>query len=356
MSIVRATVKVNIQDALKAKVGGLVSRGIKFVEVTADGHLIFTLTDGQVIDLGIVIPDTIPGKDGGHYTPVFEQVDEEHVRVSFVPSVETLPKVEETILELPQGPKGDTGETGSQGPKGDTGDPGPQGPKGDTGETGPQGLKGDTGETGPQGLKGDAGETGPQGPKGDTGETGPQGPKGDTGETGPQGPKGDTGATGPKGDIGANGRSILRITTAPSAYTTVTGGFTPAYRIALSTVLSQSGATEVMVGDTILRNYYTYPVGYVDASYVYLGKYASIRGSAGTSVTITETAESTESGGMNTVTFSDGKTLNVKNGKDGPKGDSGVFLGSPEDAPEDAMVVIDPNGEADIVNGNARGE
>ena len=328
MSIVRATVKVNIQDALKAKVGGLVSRGIKFVEVTADGHLIFTLTDGQVIDLGIVIPDTIPGKDGGHYTPVFEQVDEEHVRVSFVPSVETLPKVEETILELPQGPKGDTGETGSQGPKGDTGDPGPQGPKGDTGETGPQGLKGDAGETGPQG------------------------PKGDTGETGPQGPKGDTGATGPKGDIGANGRSILRITTAPSAYTTVTGGFTPAYRIALSTVLSQSGATEVMVGDTILRNYYTYPVGYVDASYVYLGKYASIRGSAGTSVTITETAESTESGGMNTVTFSDGKTLNVKNGKDGPKGDSGVFLGSPEDAPEDAMVVIDPNGEADIVNGN----
>lgn len=50
---------------------------------------------------------TIPGKDGGHYTPVFEQVDEEHVRVSFVPSDETLPEVEETILELPQGPKGD---------------------------------------------------------------------------------------------------------------------------------------------------------------------------------------------------------------------------------------------------------
>ena len=64
---------------------------------------------------------------------------------------------------------------------------GPQGPKGDTGETGPQGPKGDTGETGSQGPKGDTGETGPQGPKGDTGETGPQGPKGDTGETGPAG-------------------------------------------------------------------------------------------------------------------------------------------------------------------------
>lgn len=44
---------------------------------------------------------------------------------------------------------------------------------------------------------------GPQGPKGDTGETGPQGPKGDTGEAGPQGPKGDTGETGPQGPAGA---------------------------------------------------------------------------------------------------------------------------------------------------------
>ena len=32
------------------------------------------------------------------------------------------------------------------------------------------------------------GPAGPQGPKGDTGDTGPQGPKGDTGDTGPQGP------------------------------------------------------------------------------------------------------------------------------------------------------------------------
>ncbi len=73
------------------------------------------------------------------------------------------------------------------------------GAKGDTGNTGPQGiqgLKGDTGDTGPQGiqgLKGDTGDTEPQGPKGD---------KGDKGDTGPQGPKGDTGPQGPKGDPG----------------------------------------------------------------------------------------------------------------------------------------------------------
>ena len=60
-------------------------------------------------------------------------------------------------------------------------------------------------------LKGD---TGPQGPKGDTGATGSQGPKGDKGDTGargaqgPKGPKGDTGAPGTDGTtphIGENG-------------------------------------------------------------------------------------------------------------------------------------------------------
>lgn len=77
--------------------------------------------------------------------------------------------------------------------------------KGATGATGLQGPKGDTGAVGPQGPKGDSGATGPQGPKGDTGATGIQGLKGDTGAAGPQGPKGDTGA---KGATGATGTSL----------------------------------------------------------------------------------------------------------------------------------------------------
>lgn len=80
---------------------------------------------------------------------------------------------------------------------------------------------------------------------------------------------------------GERGNSILSITTAPSSYTTATGGFTPVYRIALSTVLTQSSASKVLVGDTLRYNYYVYPVGYVDTSYVYLGKSVSIRGSTG---------------------------------------------------------------------------
>ena len=46
-------------------------------------------------------------------------------------------------------------------------------------------------------------------------------------------------------------------------------------------------------------------------------------GADGTSVTITSVSESTNDGGSNVVTFSDGKTLTVKNGSKGSKGDKG---------------------------------
>ena len=45
------------------------------------------------------------------------------------------------------------------------------------------------------------------------------------------------------------------------------------------------------------------------------------KGDPGTSVTVSSVSESSASGGSNVVTFSDGKTLTVKNGKDGEKGD-----------------------------------
>lgn len=96
-----------------------------------------------------------------------------------------------------------------------------------------------------------------------------------------KGSKGDTGGKGDTGATGERGFSILNITAAPSSYTTATGGFTPTYRIALSTVLTQSKASKVLVGDTLKYSYYLYPVGYVDTSYVYLGARVSIRGASG---------------------------------------------------------------------------
>ena len=142
--------RVEIPNQITVTIGGLISRGVKAVEVTDAGKLVFTLTDGSVIDLGSVMG--------------------------------------------PQGPKGETGpagpqgQTGPQGAKGDTGATGAEGPKGATGDTGPKGEPGEKGE------KGEKGDTGAQGPKGDPGETGPQGQTGPQGPAGPQGPKGDTGS------------------------------------------------------------------------------------------------------------------------------------------------------------------
>ena len=91
-----------------------------------------------------------------------------------------------------------------------------------------------------------------------------------------KGDKGDTGATGQRG-----GRD-LAITTTPASYTTAIGGFTPSYRIALSTVKTQSGISTVYVGDTLVYGIYRYPVGYVDASYVYTAARTSVKGDTGT--------------------------------------------------------------------------
>ncbi len=46
-------------------------------------------------------------------------------------------------------------------------------------------------------------------------------------------------------------------------------------------------------------------------------------GSNGTSVTVTNVSESAADGGSNVITFSDGKTVTVKNGSKGSKGDKG---------------------------------
>ena len=183
--------RVEIPNQITVTIGGLISRGVKAVEVTDAGKLIFTLTDGSVIDLGSVMGPKGPKGETGPAGPQGQTG--------------------------PQGDKGDTGATGAtgaEGPKGATGDTGPKGEpgekgeKGEKGDTGAQGPKGDPGETGPQGKTGPQGPAGPQGPKGDTGpkgEPGEKGEKGEKGDTGAQGPKGDQGETGPQGQTGPQG-------------------------------------------------------------------------------------------------------------------------------------------------------
>lgn len=138
-----------------------VSPTVRSLAISATNSLTYTLTTGEVKDLGSV--------------------------------------------QGPAGPKGDKGDAGVPGGIGPAGPAGPVGPTGSAGIAGPTGATGPAGPAGVQGPAGPKGDTGAQGLKGDTGATGltgPQGPKGDTGATGAtgqQGPKGDTGATGPAG-------------------------------------------------------------------------------------------------------------------------------------------------------------
>ena len=175
--------------------------------------------------------DTMPTVDPGHYL---------WTRTTFLYSAE--PYEESTYTAALQG------------------EPGPQGPQGEQGEQGPQG------------------EQGEQGPQGEQGE---QGPQGEQGIQGPQGEQGEQGIQGEQGEEGERGTGILKVATAPTAYTIEVDGYTPAYRMALSTIISQSGAEEVLVGDIVEYSYWHYPIGYVDATYAYMGARTSIRGAQG---------------------------------------------------------------------------
>ena len=181
--------QVILPNELTAAISGVISRGIRAAEVTQDGHLVLTLTDGSTADLGSV--------------------------------------------------RGEQGEPGQPGPAGPQGAVGPAGPKGDPGAQGETGrgfavlgyyataaalaaavqtpAAGDAygvGAEAPYDIYIYDGVTnawvnngalqGAKGEKGDKGETGPQGPTGPQGETGPQGKTGPQGETGPQGDPGPN--------------------------------------------------------------------------------------------------------------------------------------------------------
>ena len=239
------------------------------------------------------------------------------------------------VMDGAAGPKGDTGAKGDKGDKGDTGPQGPQGVQGVPGDTGPKGDKGDKGDTGATGasgaqgpkgdpftysdftaaqlaaLKGEKGDTGPQGPKGDTGakgETGATGPQGEKGETGSQGPKGDTGKAFTYSDFTADQLAALKGEKGDKGDTGATGP---------QGIQGEPGAK----GDTGSQG----PKGDKGDT--------GATGASGTSVTVKSVSESTADGGSNVVTFSDGKTITIKNGSkgstgatgpEGPKGDTGA--------------------------------
>lgn len=93
----------------------------------------------------------------------------------------------------------------------------------------------------------------------------------------------------------------------------------------------------------------TYTITFTDNT---TSTFTVTNGKEGTSVTIEEVSESTADGGSNTVTFSDGKTLTVKNGSKGStgdKGDSGVYIGETEPTDDSVNVWINPNSGVAII-------
>ena len=227
------------------------------------------------------------------------------------------------------GKDGKDGKDGEKGEKGDKGDPGEQGVQGIQGAQGPQGIQGVQGE---KGEKGDgftvaktyssisamnAGfatdgvplnalvlintgnvdnvdnaklyikrESGYSYLTDLSGAQGIQGPAGPQGATGPQGPQG---TTGPQGIQGAAGVGISKVEKTSST------GKVDTYTITLT-----NGAV----------HYFTVTNG--------------TDGSPGTSVTVTKVVQSSEDGGVNTVTFSNGQTINIKNGSKGTTGATGA--------------------------------
>ena len=126
--------------------------------------------------------------------------------------------------------------------------------------------------------------TGPQGPKGDTGATGPQGPKGDKGDTGATGATGPQGEKGATGETGTRGAGILTITSEPKEYTISSGnggGYT-SFGLPFSTILTQSGAEEILDGDTLRYQNRLYSINSIKDGYVSVGtSYINIKGDTG---------------------------------------------------------------------------
>ena len=184
----------------------------------------------------------------------------------------------------------------SNGADGAKGDPGAKGDKGDPGTDGVSpSAKVEQTEAGAVITVSDA--------SGTTTATITNGAKGDTGAKGDPGAKGDTGAKGDKGDPGTDGVS-------PSAKVeqTETG--------AVITIKDASGTTTATLtngakGETGAKGD---PGAKGDTGA------KGDKGDPGTSISITGTTESTDDGGNNTITFSDGTTLTIKNGKTGSAG------------------------------------
>ena len=232
------------------------------------------------------------GEDGGYYIP---SVDENGI-LSWEATKPNMPEVAEADIK---GEKGQDGYTPIKGVDYFDGQNGKDGEKGEaftyedfTAEQ-LEALKGETGASGKDGytpIKGVDYFDGEKGEKGDAFKYEDFTPeqlaslKGEKGETGAQGEKGETGASGKDGYTPVKGVDYFDGQNGKDGYTPIKG------------------------------------IDYFDGAKGDKGD----KGADGTSITITNITESTVDSGTNTVTFSNGQKLNIKNGSKGSTGAQGV--------------------------------
>lgn len=264
---------------------------------------------------------------GGYYTPQVSQLDKETMRITFAPSKKGMPKVLPVDVKLPEGPGGDPGTTPNIGDNGNW----------FIGET-------DTGMP----SRGDDGES----------ITIKKIERVEEGSNSYQLVYFSDGTEisifdGKNGDRGATGRGILWIVanddgTWEVAYSDNTTQTVPndALKYAISDAASaatsarNAAAKAEAAGDEALgmasfadqeaRNAHEEANRAIEATSEALRAATEIReerdngefdGADGTSVTVASVTESTEDGGVNVVTFSDGTKLNVRNGRGGSAGE-----------------------------------
>ena len=292
--------------------------GINTVNITEDGKLNITLTNGTTLNLGTI-----------------------------------------------KGEKGDKGDTGVRGEKGDKGDTGAKGEKGDKGDTGEQGIQGLAGKDGKDGINGTdgvdgkdgtngkdgvgianvlintsgeleltfsdgqqinlgnvKGSKGDKGEKGDTGEQGVQGIAGKDGKDGINGTNGVDGKDGTNGKDGTDGQDGVGI-----ANVTVSNEGALSVTLTNGTVLDLGnikGADGIGISKSEVNASGELVLTYTDGTVKNLGNVVGSNGVDGQDGVGIKTVTLSSTGEL-MVTLSDNSVINLGNvkGEKGDKGDKG---------------------------------